>query len=75
MNTIEWNKKDCPFCGSDGKVWKWNIQGGQSYVNCNHKYDKSIFTIEANQLIKDIAKLETRQKEIQEILNLSKDEI
>ena len=71
---VRWNKEDCPFCGQDGKVWEWNQRGGQSYVKCNHLYEKETLVVEAKELIHKIAKLQYRQKEIREMLETAIEE-
>ncbi len=72
---MKWTKDNCPFCGEDGKGWEWNTRGGQSYVKCDHSYDKQILINEKKKLIKDIAKLNTRKQEIEEMFDCAiKDE-
>ncbi len=70
MQIIQISKTDCPFCGIDGKVWQWNQKGGQTYGKCDHKIDRDIYIMESKKLIKEIAKLKSRHKEIREILSL-----
>ena len=68
---MKWTKENCPFCGSDGKVWKWNNHGGQSYVKCDHEYDEEALFAESKQIVKDIGKLNMRKQEIKEMLACS----
>jgi len=71
LEILSWNRIDCPFRGTDGKVWEWNQKGGQSYVKCDHQYDKNTITSEMKQLIKDIAKLKSRHQELSEMIKSS----
>ncbi len=66
---MKWTKEKCPFCGSDGKVWEWNMRGGQTYTKCNHEYDGDTLRIESKKLVKEIAAKQNRLAEIKEMFD------